>query len=117
MKNVLIYAFCLFTMNAFGQQELLGKWDTQEQQTIVTIDNKSGHLEGRITSSKNPKAPIGRVMLKDLKKKGNQWIGKIYAAKRDQWFDAVISPAKDQLEIKIEVGFFSKTLSWTKVLQ
>ena len=55
-------------------------------------------------------------MLKDLKQKDQTWEAKIYAAKRQKWYDAVITPPKgNELEIEISVGFLSKTIEWRKI--
>lgn len=115
MKYTILIALSFFSYSLFGQANLTGTWDTGEDNTIIVITEIDGKPTGKIKSSDNPKATIGKVILKDVKKKGEIWEGKIYAAKRQEWYDAEITQKGDVLEIEISVGFFSKTLEWKKL--
>ena len=85
-----------------------------EDNTIIEITEIDGKPNGKIKSSDNPKAKIGNVILKEVNKNGRIWGGKIYAAKRQEWYDAEITQKGNVLEIEISVGFFSKTVEWKK---
>ena len=115
MKYTILIAFSIFAYSLFGQSNLIGTWDTGEDNTIIEITEIDGKPTGKIKSSDNPKAKIGKVILKDVKQKGEIGEGKIYAAKRQEWYDAEITQKGDVLEIEISVGFFSKTVVWKKV--
>ena len=115
MKNFILIILFLGTFSVFGQSNFNGTWDTGEDNTIIEISESAGKIVGKIKSSDNPKATIGKVMVKDLKKNGTKWEGKIYAAKRQDWYDAVLTPKGNILEIKISVGFMSKTVEWKRI--
>ena len=114
MKHLILIAATLCSFSVFGQSNLTGTWDTGEDNTVIEITESAGKTTGKIKSSDNPKASIGKVMLKDLKKSSSSWKGKIYAAKRQKWYDAEITQEGEILEIIISVGFFSKTVVWKK---
>lgn len=116
MKNLfLLLTFSLFSFSAFAQNDLSGQWNTGDQNTIIKIEQQNGVYIGRVVSSDNPKAKSGTLIMKDVKAKKNSFAGKLYSAKRGEWYDAEISENSDKLKIKISVGFFSKTLEWVKV--
>ena len=102
------------SFSVFGQADFNGIWDTGEDNTRVEIAEVDGAITGKIISSDNQKAQIGKVILKELKKDGRLWSGRIYAAKRGEWYDVEITPDEDVLKLKISVGFFSKSLEWKK---
>lgn len=115
MKHLILIVVTICSFSVFGQSNLIGTYDTGEDNTKIVISESDGTITGKIKSSDNPKAIIGKVMLKDLRKSGNSWEGKIYAAKRQEWYDAVITSKGNVLEIEISVGFFSKTLEWNRI--
>jgi hypothetical protein len=114
MKYTILIAFSIFSYSVFGQPNLIGTWNTGQDNTIIEITEIDGIPSGKIKTSDNPKAAIGNVILKDVKKKGEIWKGKIYAAKRQEWYDAEISQKGNVIKIEISVGFFSKTVVWKK---
>ena len=115
MKNLILIVVTLCSFSVFGQSQLNGTWNTGEDNTKIEISESESLITGNIKSSDNPKAQIGKVILKDLKEEGNNWKGKIFAAKKQKWYEAVITPKGNTLEIEISVGFFSKTIEWTKI--
>ena len=114
MKYLSLLAVIICSFSVSGQCNFIGSWDTKEDNTIIVISESEGNILGKIESSANPKAVVGKVILKDLKPNGNSWKGTIYAAKRKQWYDAVVTLNESVLEIEIQVGFFSKTIEWIK---
>ncbi|WKK65756.1 DUF2147 domain-containing protein [Lutimonas zeaxanthinifaciens] len=115
MKNLILIVITLCSFSVFGQTQLNGTWNTGEDNTKIEISESESLITGTIKSSDNPKAQIGKVILRDLKEEGNNWKGKIFAAKKQKWYEAVITPKGNRLEIEISVGFFSKTIEWTKI--
>ena len=101
-------------VHAQSRSPLDGIWNTGQQNTNVEIIYNEGIASGRIVSSDNEKVKIGLVMLKDLKKTGDAWQGKIFSLKRKKWFDVQIRPTGDRLNLKISSGFYSKTVEWLK---
>ncbi len=61
---------------------------------------------------------MGRVLLKDVvsdESNTGSWRGQIYAERLQEYRDAEITlPRPDQMQIKVKVGFMSRTVSWTR---
>ena len=97
-----------------AQQSLEGLWKTGIEETLIKIFYSNEQLIGKIKSSNNEQAEIGKIILKDLQSEGNKWVGKIYAVKRKEWYSVKIVPQKEKLDLKIGSGIFSKTLEWKR---
>ena len=97
-----------------AQQSLEGLWKTGIEETLIKIFYSNEQLIGKIKSSNNEQAEIGKIILKDLESEGNKWVGKIYAVKRKEWYSVKIVPQKEKLDLKIGSGIFSKTLEWKR---
>lgn len=112
-----LFTLILFAVSSsiFAQADIIGSWDTGEENGVIEILNNDNNIIGKIKSSDNSKAPIGKLILKDLTKDGDTWEGKIFAVKKGEWYDAVFEVKDDQLLIEVSVGIFSKTIEWKKV--
>lgn len=107
---------------AFGQptsapDDITGKWMNDTGERTIEIYQENGLYFGKVVSTIEGGVPEGTVILKDFQHQKNQsWEGKMYAPKRDQEFDSVISlKDKDTLTIKVSFGFMSKSKEWTRV--
>jgi hypothetical protein len=96
-------------MNA--QQSIEGLWDTGQDNTKIEIVSTAG----KVQSSDNEKATVGKLIVKELEKNDNTYKGKLYLIRRNRWVDAVFVPNGNSLTITISAGWQSKTLKWTKV--
>jgi uncharacterized protein (DUF2147 family) len=117
LKNVITVVFMtLFSITNYAQSqsEVAGDWVVGKQNTVIKIEQNDGIYCGTIISSDNPKAEIGKLMVKDLKLKKGKWKGKTYSPKRKEWYDAEFIPKENTLDVKIKVGFFSKTIEWVR---
>jgi uncharacterized protein (DUF2147 family) len=113
--KILIVLLSLFTIfQNPPEHSIIGTWNTLEDNTTIQIIEQKGILFGRIKASDNTKAQVGRLILKDLVKSGNAWTGKIFAVKKNEWYDVEISSEKNRLKLKIKVGFVHKNLIWEK---
>ena len=115
MKQIAIIFCVLFsftTLNA--QNSIAGIWNMGEDNTKIEITENNGASFGKIISSDNTKAKVGKQILKDVKFSKGEWKGKLYAAKKGKWYDAVIKEKGNELNVTIKVGFMSKTLKWKK---
>jgi uncharacterized protein (DUF2147 family) len=113
--KILIVLLSLFTIfQNPPEHSIIGTWNTLEDNTTIQIIEQKGILFGRIKASDNTKAQVGRLILKDLVKSGNAWTGKIFAVKKNEWYDVEISSEKNRLKLKIQVGFVHKNLIWQK---
>ena len=115
MKHLFLIFLSLYSLNTFAQSEITATWDAGDDNTLIEIIESESELVGKIKSSDNPKAQIGSIMLKDFKQKGDSWTAQLYSAKRKKWYDVEIQPKNELLELKISIGFMSKTLEWKKI--
>jgi hypothetical protein len=115
-----IFCFILLMLASaacvFAQQSLEGVWQTGEDNTKIETYQKDGEWFGKIISTDNPKAKakIGTDILRNFKKNGDFWEGKLYSLKKKKLVDAVITPGKNKLIIEATVGFFTKEIEWSK---
>jgi len=114
MKNLSILIVVLFTTMSINAQSLAGVWNTGDENTKIEITEDDGIVKGKILSSDNAEAKIGNQILKDVKLNKGEWKGKLYAAKKGEWYDAVLKENGNQLDITIKVGWMSKTVHWKK---
>jgi len=114
-KLFLVLIFSLLGSALVAQTDLTGTWDTGKDSTLVKIFEKEGVHFGEIVSSDNPKAEIGKQLIKDLKNEDGEWKGKLYAAKKQKWVDAVMKLEDGDLKITVKQGFMKKTIEWKKV--
>ena len=115
MKVLTTFFLLMFSIVYTSAQQLLeGLWKTGNEETLIEISYSNEQLIGKIKSSKNEQAEIGKIILKDLQSEGNIWVGKIYAVKRKEWYSVKIVPQKEKLDLKIGSGLFSKTLEWKR---
>ncbi len=115
-KKVLTTFFLLMFSIVYtsAQQSLEGLWKTGKEETIIEISFSSEQFLGKIKSSNNEQAEMGKIILKDLWSEGNKWVGKIYAIKRKKWYNVEIISKEEVLELKISFGLMSKSLQWEK---
>tara|TARA_B100001059_G_C17633236_1_gene475495 strand:- start:114 stop:494 length:381 start_codon:yes stop_codon:yes gene_type:complete len=113
MKVLTTFFLLMFSIvYTSAQQSLEGLWKTGKEETLIEISYLNEQLIGKIKSSKNEQAEIGKIILKNLQSEGKKWVGKIYAVKRKEWYSVKIVPQKEKLDLKIGSGLFSKTLEW-----
>jgi len=111
-KLISVIIISLIAISLSAQEMTAGIWLTGEENTKIETYQKDGMWYGKIISSDNQKAKVGKDILSGFKKEGQVWIGKLYAAKRDKTLEAIISPQKDNLKITVSAGLFKKKLSW-----
>ncbi|MFT4565406.1 MAG: hypothetical protein ACI9FN_000359 [Saprospiraceae bacterium] len=113
-KIIILFALFLFSFGLSAQEITEGIWHTGKDNTKIETYQKEGGWFGRIVSSENKKAKIGKDILMGFAKEGNIWKGQLFAAKRDKVLEATITPHDNTLEITVSAGFFTKNLSWQK---
>ncbi|UTW63605.1 DUF2147 domain-containing protein [bacterium SCSIO 12741] len=114
MRSILIISLMLFSFVASAQSSIQGLWATGDNNTVIEITQVQSHCEGKIKSTDNEDVQKGTLILKDLEKSGDTWEGKIYAPKRESWYDVEITPEANQLIVEVSVGFLSRTLEWSR---
>ena len=104
------------SLTTLSAQMTAGTWSTGQENTIVETYEKDGAWFGKIVSSDNPKAKIGLDILRGFKLEDEELKGKMFAAKRNKEFDAVIDPSNEKLLITISAGFIKRKLTWEREL-
>ena len=112
LTSLFILMFSIVYVSA--QQSLEGLWETGKEETIIEVSFSSEQLIGKIKSSNNEEVEMGKIILKDLRSEGNNWVGKIYAVKKKEWYNVEIITKEEVLKLKISFGLMSKSLQWKK---
>ena len=115
MKILIIVLSIFSVFQSSSDKTIVGTWITLEDNTKIQIVEEKGMLIGKIKSSDNPNAQVGKLILKDLVKSGNTWIGKIFAVKRKEWIDVEITSDNNSLNLKIQYGIVTRNLIWKRV--
>lgn len=97
-----------------ANQPIEGIWDIGTENTKIEILQNNNGWVGKIKSSDNEKAPIGKVILKDLKKQNEKWKGKLFIVKKQKWTDVEMIPYGSKLDLLVSTGFSSKKVQWSK---
>ena len=88
MKIVIVCCMLFSTLSMHAQ--LVGTWNTGNDNTKIEITEVNGAYEGEIVSSNNAKAPIGSKLLKEVQLVNGEWKGKLFAAKKGEWMDTLL---------------------------
>lgn len=103
----------LFTLS-FTSVDITGKWHAPKENTVIDIKKNENIYEGIVLQSDNKKA-VGQKVLRDLKKEGNKWKGKLYAIEKDELVDVELELKGEMLEVTLKKGWMSKTVEWKRV--
>jgi uncharacterized protein (DUF2147 family) len=95
--------------------QLVGKWETDQPGNVVEIHAVEGKYVGKLVKSGNSAVPTGTIILRDVRKSGNGWVGEIYAPKHGRFLDAEITTGDKTMEIKVSAGPTTKTIKWTRI--
>lgn len=114
MKTSILILLSFLMYSISYAQTIEGRWNTGKENTIIEFLQKGGEWEGKIKSSDNDKAPIGKVILKDMKKQGDSWIGKLFVIQKQRWVDVKIRPAETSLDLLVSAGFSKRNIEWKK---
>ncbi len=98
--------------------DLAGYWQNDGQPAWIEIRVENSSATGTVRRNDNKPDAVGRVLLKDVvsdESNPGSWRGQIYAERLQEYRDAEITlPQPDQMQIKVQVGFMSRTVSWTR---
>ncbi|MBK8805720.1 MAG: DUF2147 domain-containing protein [Bacteroidales bacterium] len=135
-KNFIILLILLFGINSYCQNQIIGKWLSDDGEGITEIFRQNDTYFGKITWLKQPndvngipftdtKNPdikknnlplIGLVILKNFEYKNHEWInGTIYDPESGKTYTCTMWLV-DENTIKVRGywGFFFETQKWTK---
>ena len=114
----LITAVGVLASSALFAGDLVGYWKNDKEPVWIDIQFENGTGTGTVRRNDNRHESVGRTLIKDLVSDGSEsitWRGQIYARKFDEFKDAQFTlPEPDRMEIKVKVGFMSRTVSWTR---
>ena len=114
--RTLLIAALLMMPQAFAG-DISGYWKLTSEPGWIEINLK----QGKGVVARNDKFPerVGREFLKNLVARDSEegpWQGQIFIERLGEYKDAEISMAKpDRLNIKVKLGFMSRTLEWHRV--
>lgn len=114
MKALLITTLSLLIALSMPSADIIGIWKVEDQDAQIEIKEVKGEIVGQIVKSEKEKA-IGKTILRNIEKKKGFYTAELYSFKQERWFDAEITPKKEQLEIEVSAGWASKTVYWNKV--
>ena len=73
MKVLTTFFLLMFSIvYTSAQQSLEGLWKTGKEETLIEISYLNEQLIGKIKSSKNEQAEIGKIILKNLQSEGKK---------------------------------------------
>ena len=134
-KIILIISIFVFTNNSFAQQQIVGKWLSEDKEGITTIYENNVKYFGKITWLKKPNDEkgkpftdtenpdkskriqplLGLVILKGFVYKNNQWEnGTIYDPESGKTYTCTIWISDGKLKVRGYWGIFYQTQTWTK---
>ena len=132
---ILILAFFALSNTSFAQQQIVGKWISEDGEGITEIYQKDGYFYGKIswlkkpnddkgkpyTDTENPDKTkrnqplLGLVILKHFIYKNNEWQGgTIYDPNSGKTYSCTIWVSHSKLKVRGYWGIFYQTQTWTK---
>ena len=115
IRSVLV-SLAMFFAPLASAESISGFWKHAEEPGWIEIRLD----QGKGTVVRNDKFPerVGREILKDLKAEDPEkgpWRGQVYAERLGEYKDAEVSlPEPDRMNIKVKVGFISRTVEWIR---
>jgi uncharacterized protein (DUF2147 family) len=112
ITSVLVFLLGAIAINA---QSVEGLWNTGKENTIIKIKKVDNLYDGTINSSDNSNAPIGKLIVKDVEKKGGTYKGQIYVDNKKKWYNAEFIRTGNKLKVTVYSGLMNKTVEWKLV--
>jgi len=118
MRNVVLVTLGWLLCSPLYAADLAGVWKNDEMPAWIEIQFENDTGTGTVRRNDEKPEAVGRELLKDVVADGDSadsWRGQIFAARLGEYKDAEISlPQPDKMEVKVKVGFMSKTVIWTR---
>ena len=94
-------------------------WKHADEPAWIEIRMEDGVGTGTVVRNDVYSERVGRELLQDLAADEHEealWSGQVYAERLGEYKDAEILLAEpDSLQIKVKVGFMSRTIDWVRV--
>ena len=99
--------------------DIAGIWKHADEPAWIEIRMEDGVGTGTVVRNDVYSERVGRELLKGLAADEHEealWRGQVYAERLGEYKDAEILLAEpDSLQIKVKVGFISRTVDWVRV--
>jgi len=137
MQKIIIILFLFLVTKTFSQNQIVGKWLSEDKDGITEIYEQSGKFYGKITWLKKPNDEKGRpftdtenpdkgkrnqslidlLILKDFYYQGKEWKGgTIYDPESGKTYTCTMWLSdRNTLIVRGYWGLFYQTQTWTKV--
>lgn len=116
MKKLLLpLLFLLGPLVSHAQHNLQGLWNTGKENTVVHVVQEDGGFVGKVASSDNSRAVVGKVVLKDIKPNGDHYTGQLFVVQQNKWFDVSLRPSASTLQLVVSAGLNQKKVEWARV--
>lgn len=93
------------------QDDIIAVWNADE--TKVEIYKVGENYIGNPINAEGERNT--EIEILNLEYKKSKWVGKIYSKRRSKLFDVECQVKGDVLLVKVDAGFRSRTLEWSKV--
>ena len=137
-KAFFIAIFTFFSLSAFAQEGVLGKWKTIDDETgkpksIIELYEKNGKLYGKVvklfrepsedqdpvcdkcTDDRKGKKIIGMDLVRDMEKDGDEWEdGTILDPKKGKIYDCKLWLEDGKLQVRGYIAFLFRTQVWVR---
>ena len=110
LSLILLY-FPIISSAQNQQDDIVRLWDADKAQ--VEVYKSEDRYIGNPLDKEGQR--VEQIEMLNLEFKDGKWVGKIYAKKRDRYFDVVGDVKGDKLHLTIDAGFKSKDVEWTRV--
>jgi len=121
IRRTALFVFLLFTagyaQTALNGDAILGRWQGEKNSNVILIYQSNGQYFGKVDHSENASSE-GMVILKNFSFNNDtrEWDGKVYAPKRDMYFDASIKTINDStISVTAYAGSRSRSATWKRV--
>lgn len=134
-KSVLFLILFTFSKYCFAQQQIVGKWLSEDGEGITEIYQEGNSFFGKISQLKKPNDDTGKpftdtenpdktktsqpllglIILKNFVYTNNEWQnGTIYNPNNGKTYSCTIWISNDKLKVRGYWGIFYQTQTWTK---
>jgi hypothetical protein len=117
--RLVLFVFFGLASTALLASDLEGFWKNADQPAWIEIRFEESSGSGTVRRNDTKPEAVGRLVFKDIAQdpeNPDAWRGQVYAERFEEYKDAEISlPEPDRMQLKVKVGFMSRTVNWTRV--
>ena len=117
--RILLTLVAVLSASLASAGDIVGIWQHADEPAWIEIRMEDGVGKGTVVRNEVYPERVGRELLQDLAADEHEealWRGQVYAERLGEYKDAEILLAEpDSLQIKVKVGFMSRTIDWVRV--